>query len=114
MHLAFALTRTRLTETRAEFDALLAANEERLVSLEGDTNPSAMAELLGRAAQSTRARSQVTNQEPYSLLVELRVACHRDYVRNFRTLGAADEQHGRVSLSLDAVEGPSATGLAAV
>jgi hypothetical protein len=34
MHPAFALTRTRLTETRAEFDAFLAANDERLVPLE--------------------------------------------------------------------------------
>lgn len=41
MHPAFALTRTRLTETRSEFDAFLQANEERLVPLENDQNASA-------------------------------------------------------------------------
>jgi hypothetical protein len=41
MHPAFALARTRLTETRSEFDAFLQANEERLVPLEEDQNASA-------------------------------------------------------------------------
>jgi hypothetical protein len=34
MHPAFALARTRLTETRSEIDAFLQANDERLTPLE--------------------------------------------------------------------------------
>lgn len=41
VHPAFALTRTRLTETRSEFDVFLQANQERLIPLEGDQNASA-------------------------------------------------------------------------
>ena len=42
MHPAFALARTRLTETRSELDAFLQANEERLTPLEADQDASAV------------------------------------------------------------------------
>jgi hypothetical protein len=41
VHPAFALTRTRLTETRSEFEAFLQANTERLVPLEENQEASA-------------------------------------------------------------------------
>jgi hypothetical protein len=41
VHPAFALTRTRLTETRSEFDAFLQANAEHLVPLEENQDASA-------------------------------------------------------------------------
>lgn len=42
MHPAFALARTRLTETRSELDAFLQANDERLTPLEADQGDSAI------------------------------------------------------------------------
>jgi hypothetical protein len=42
MHPAFALARTRLTETRSEIDAFLQANDERLTPLEADQDASAV------------------------------------------------------------------------
>jgi hypothetical protein len=42
VHPAFALTRTRLAETRSEFEAFLQADEERLVPFEGDQAASAV------------------------------------------------------------------------
>jgi hypothetical protein len=41
VHPAFALTRTRLTETRSEFDSFLQANEKQLIPLEQNQDASA-------------------------------------------------------------------------
>jgi hypothetical protein len=41
MHPAFALARKRLTETREEFDAFLAADKEKLVPMDNERDPRA-------------------------------------------------------------------------